>query len=142
MLIDGAAAHEHGDELLLIEPVAERGELILRPTLIRPVRAHGEHDVRPVHGHVRLLKEGAGNALLALRHLQGKLHLVHATADGARHIKITFHDMPLRVRADDGARNLVAELTHIAHAELHGCFGQIRDGRRLEETLQVQHGII
>ena len=141
---DGAAANEHGDAPLLVEPVRECGEVLRGPAFRRPARAHDERDVGIFHARARLREERLRRLLRALRHAKRHAHLAHRATDGARDVEIALDDMRLRVRPDDRRRDELAALAHVPHAVFPPLRrgSEIGDGRRLEEPLQVEHGIV
>ena len=68
----------------------------------------------------------------------------HVAADGADDVEIAFDDVALRMRAADGARDVVAAFAHVDGAELAAFrrFREIRDGSGFEEALEVEHEVV
>ena len=65
---DGTAADEHGDDAVVVEPVAEHGKVPVRPALCRPAGADDEHDIGVVHIGTGLGDDLARQLLFALGH--------------------------------------------------------------------------
>ena len=49
--VEAAAADEHRDELLAVEPIGENSEVLDGPALVRPVRADGENGEAMIFVH-------------------------------------------------------------------------------------------
>ena len=140
--IEHSAADDDRDELLTVQPVAERSEIFGRPAFVRPVRADGQHDIRVGHIRSGLLHDACREVFIPRRDVHGEHDLVHTAAQFACRIEIALDDMTLRVRTDDRTAYLVAAFAHIAGTKPHGRLGQIRNGRRFEKSLQVKRRIV
>ena len=100
--IQRTAAHDDGDRLFLVEPFGKLGKIPRRPTLIGPVRAHGEYDIGILHARAHLAHDTARAFLLPLRHFHGEDDLFHTAAKFPRNIQIPLHDMPTGMGPDHG----------------------------------------
>lgn len=141
---DGTAADEHRNDAVVVEPVAEHGKVPVRPAFCRPAGADDEHDIGVVHIGTGLGDDLARQLLFALGHADRQAYFPDRTADGARRVEVALDDVVVAVRPDDGLRDEFAALAHIPHAVLLSFrgLGERGDGRRLEETLQVEHGVV
>lgn len=100
--LDGAAADEHGDDAVVVEPVAEHGKVPVRPAFCRPAGTDDEHGVGIRHIGAGLRDDLARELLLALRHADRQADLLDCAADGARRVEVALDDVVVAVRADDG----------------------------------------
>ena len=129
---------------MVVEPVAEHGKVPVRPALCRPAGADDEHDIGVVHIGTGLGYDLARQLLFALGHADWQADFPDRTADGTRRVEVALDDVIVAVRPDDGLRDEFATLAHIPHAvllPLRG-LGERGDGRRLKESLQVEHGVV
>ena len=140
--IEMPPANEHGNDMRLIEAVAERGEVLRRPALVRPVRPDGKGDKRPPLRHALALQQHLRRHAVTIRDGDGKTHCIHTAADGACYIKIALDDVSVCVRPAHRAAHTVRALAHIRRADALPRSRRIDDRCRLEEPLQIERDII
>lgn len=100
--LDRAAADEHGDDAMVVEPVAEHGKVPVRPAFCRPAGTDDEHDICIFHIGTGLRDDLARELLLALWHAYRQADFLDLAADGARRVEVALDDVVVAVRADDG----------------------------------------
>ena len=137
-LIQMSPADEHRHDMLPIEAVTERGKGFRRPALIRPVRADSKGDKHPLVRHALTAQQGLRRHTVTIRDDDGKAHLIHAAADGTRHIQIAFNDVSMCVCTAHGAAHMIRPLTHVRRTNALRCPCRTDDRRRLKEPLQVE----
>ena len=132
------APDQNGNDFLVVQPIRKHRVGSRRPSLVRPVRPDGQDRVIRALRYAGFGKYNAGNLLVPFRHHKWKFNRIYAAADGPRHVQISLHNMPVRMRSPDRSADLIAHFPHITGTEATRCAGKERNCRRLPKPLQVQ----